>query len=203
MAPDGFTGTLHALVSARIPRSGTIPLRADVNATRPRPTGPDGGPGPAWTKADYRAHLQKALGDVLQALDEQAHLVVASNDGLIAALEHGEPDVRVMAARTLGTRQATEAVEPLCAMLKREKNQVGEAAVGALAALRQQKAVPCLIQWAGSDLRRLVVTMEPLSAIGGQEAQAFLEMIASGHDDPRIRRAAEEALRRMGATSKQ
>jgi hypothetical protein len=60
-----------------------------------------------------------------------------------------------------------------------------------------ERAVPCMIEWAGSDDRRLVYVMEPLASIGGTEARAFLEMIASGHDEPGIRQVAENSLRRM------
>lgn len=190
--PDGFSGELHAFVSARVTHTGSIPLTADIDAQRPEI--PDAGTAPL---EDYRAHLEKALGEAVTALDQQARLLKSGNAGLIAALDHDEADVRIAAARALGERQATEAVEPLCELLEREQGQVGQAVVGVLAMIDDQRAAPCLIQWAGSEDRRVVLIIEPLATLGGEDAEAFLDMIAAGHDDARIRRAAEGALGRF------
>jgi len=141
--------------------------------------------------------LGKAVKEAITALDEQAGLLKSGNDSLIKALEHTEPDVRMAAARTLAERRAKEAVPPLCDLLRREQNQVGQAVVGALAVIADEQGVPCLIQWAGADDRRLILIIDTLASIGGQEARSFLEMIASGHDQPGVRTVAEEGLRRM------
>jgi hypothetical protein len=197
LLPDGFNGTLHAIVSGRVTKTGAIPITADVDAVRD--AAPAGG---TLQVPDYVAHLEKALDEVVGALDEQARLLGAGNATLVAALAHEERDVRVAAARTLGERRARDAVEPLCAALDREQGQVGQAFIGALAVIGDERAVPCLIQWAGSEDRRVVLIVEPLAAIGGREAREYLDMIASGHDDPRLRRAAEEGVRRLSTRAK-
>ncbi len=193
LLPDGFSGQLHALISARVTKTGSIPLTADIDAVRDGPA--DGGTLPI---ADYVSHLGKALDDVVVALDQQAKLLHAGNESLIKALQHDEADVRVAAARALGERRATDGVEPLCKLLRNEQGQVGQAVIGAMVVIRDERSVPCLIQWAGSEDRRVVLIVEPLAAIGGQESREFLDMIASGHDDALVRRAAEEGLRRLG-----
>lgn len=193
LEPDRFTGQLHALVFARITRTGSIPLQADINAVK---TGVADGGLPSESSF-YREHLGKAVKEAVSALDEQAQLLGAGDELLIKALEHTEPDVRIAAARTLAERRSKKAVTPLCDLLRREQNQVGQAVVGALAIIGDERGVPCLIQWAGADDRRLVLVVDPLSTIGGQEARSFLEMIASGHDEPGVRAVAEEGLRRI------
>lgn len=197
LLPDGFSKKLHAFIEARVSNTGTIPLTSYIDATLEEL--PESG---SLDEEAYIKHLKRAVPDAIQALDEQAVLLSSGNKGLFKALDDDERDVRMAAIRTLGERKATDAVEPLCGVLRREKNEVGQAALGALVMIDEEKAVPCVIQWAGSDDRRLVLALEPLSTIGGREAQAFLEMIASGHEDPRIKSAAEESLRRLEASSK-
>jgi hypothetical protein len=193
VAPDGTTGELHAIVSARLDRTGSIPLSADIDAVRPGAS-----KGGQLDESIYVRHLEKAVREAVQGLDEQVRLLRGGNSTLVDALESPEPSVRVAAARELGERRAREAVEPLCSLLRREEGHVGEAAVGALAAIGDRRAVPCLIDWAGDDEQRLVLVIDPLAAVGGDEARAFLEMVASGHESPGIRRVAEHALERAG-----
>lgn len=192
LLPDGFTKELHAVVSVRVTKTGSIPIVADVDAVR---KGAE--KGKTLSKAAYVAHLEKALDEALGAVDQQAELLTSGNEALIKALESSEADIRIAAARALAERRAEDAVEPLCAVLAREQGQVGQAALGALTTLNDQDAVPCIIQWAGSEDRRVVLIIEPLATLGGSEALAYLEMIASGHEDARIRRAAEEGIRRI------
>ena len=195
--PDGFTGKLHALVSARIFKTGSIPITADIDAVRPG--APDGG---MLDEKAYVAHLEKALADAVKALDEQAGLLSSGNKSLIKALEHAEDDIRMAAVRTLGERGAKEAVRPICNLLKRERGRVGQAGVGALVMIGDDRGVPCMIQWAGSDDRRLLLILDPLGTVGGSEAEAFLDMIASGHDDAHMRRVAERSLERLGTKNR-
>jgi hypothetical protein len=197
LLPDGFTGELHALISTKITNTGSIPLTSNVDATREKLAD-----GRAFDEAAYVEHLKKAVADALTALDEQAVVLNSGNAGLIKALEHEETDVRMAAIRALGERRAQDAVEPLCELLRREKAEAGQAAVGSLAMIGSEKAVPCLIQWAGSDDRRLALVIDPMATIGGREAREFLEMIASGHEVEGIKRTAEEGLRRLEAGEK-
>jgi hypothetical protein len=192
LAIDEFSGQLHAIVLSKITRTGSIPIEADIDAVTAVQT--DGGP---VDETVYTAHLKKAVHDAVSALDEQARLLGSGNETLVDALGSEEAAVRVAAARTLGERRAREAVEPLCDVLRRDQPQVAQAVLGSLVMIDDQRAVPCMIEWAGSDDRRLVYVMEPLASIGGTEARAFLEMIASGHDEPGIRQVAENSLRRM------
>lgn len=196
LEPDGFTGQLHALVFARITRTGSIPLQADIDAVK---TGVADA-GPSNETSVYREHIAKAVKEAVTALDEQAFLLGSGDESLVKALGHAEPDIRVAAARTLAERRSKAAVVPMCDLLRQEQNQVGQAIVGALAVIGDERAVPCLIQWAGADDQRLVLVIDPLASIGGQEARSFLEMIASGHDEPGVRAVAEEGLRRVKGT---
>lgn len=197
LVPDGYTGELHALVMAKLTNTDLIPLTANVDAVRAKL--PDG---KAFTPADYVDHLKKAVTETLQALDDQAVVLGSGNTGLIKALENPEPDIRVAAVRALGERRARDAIDPLCALLDREENEVGEAAVGSLVMIGDEKAVPCIIRWAGSNDRRLAIIIDPLAMLGGQEARVYLEMVASGHEVQGIKLSAEEGLRRLEANEK-
>lgn len=192
LMPDGFTKKLHAFVETRVTHTGTIPLSSHIDATLEEI--PEGG---AHDDAAYIKHLKRAVADSIKAIDEQAAVLFSGNTALVAALETKERDVRMAAIRILGERKATDAVEPLCGVLRREKNEVGQATIGALVMIGDEKAVPCIIQWAGSDDRRVILILDPLAAIGGQESQAYLEMIASGHDSQAVKKAAEISLRRV------
>jgi hypothetical protein len=39
--------------------------------------------------------------------------------------------------------------------------------------------------------------LDALAALGGDDAQSYLELVSSGHEDPRIRALAAAALERM------
>lgn len=197
LIPDGFTKKLHAFIETRVTNTGAIPLTSHIDATLEEV--PEGA---VLDDATYVKHLKRAVADSIKAIDEQAAVLYSANTTLINALETKERDVRMAAIRTLGERKATDAVEPLCGVLRREKNEVGQATIGALVMIDDEKAVPCIIQWAGSDDRRLVLILDPLASIGGQESQAFLEMIASGHDSHAVKTAAETSLRRIESTLK-
>lgn len=197
LVPDGYTGELHALVMAKLTNTDSIPLTANIDATRAKL--PDG---QAFSTADYIDHMKKAVAETLEALDEQAVVLTSGNAGLIKALDDPETDVRMAAIRALGERRARDAVEPLCGLLAREKNEAGQAAVGSLVMIGDEKAVPCIIDWAGSNDRRLAIIIDPLAAIGGQEAREYLEMVASGHEVQGIKLSAEEGLRRLEANEK-
>lgn len=191
VSPDGATGELHAIVSARLDRTGSIPLTADLDAVRRAEPG-----GAAPDTKVYATHLEKAVRDAIKTLDDQVAVLAGSNDSLVKALSSADSSVRISAVRELGERRAREAVEPLCGLLGEEHGRVEEAALGALTAIGDPEAVPCIIHWAGTEDRRVVLVIDPLAALGGGEAQAYLQMIATGHENPGIRQVAERALER-------
>jgi len=67
--------------------------------------------------------------------------------------------------------------------------------IGLLVELKDPAAVSAIIE--ASRAKNPVVQREivfALSAIGGDDAEAYLDVVASGHDDPLVRSSAEKAL---------
>ena len=68
-------------------------------------------------------------------------------------------------------------------------------AMGALAELREQRAVKPLIELTrGKDPVFVREILFALAQIGGDEAMAYLYTVAQGHDEPALREAAQRAL---------
>ena len=90
------------------------------------------------------------------------------------------------------------AVPALLELLKSDDAIARDGAIGALVALRDPRAVKPLTelgQFNDLDMMRRVI--DAIGAIGGDEARAYLEMVADGHDVPGVRALAKDALRRM------
>jgi HEAT repeat protein len=148
--------------------------------------------------ADDRQLLDRALDAAARALDAQAKLRTESDAVLLRELEHGVDDVKITAARLLAARRSPGSGAAITKLLASPRSEVRDAAIGALIELRDPSAVRALIESARSDdpdaQLRIV---EALGAIGGEEAAAYLEMLASGSDEPDLRRAAARARERI------
>jgi HEAT repeat protein len=95
----------------------------------------------------------------------------------------------------LGARRDPAAVSPLLERLEDDHPDVVDRAVGALSRIGDARAVGPLIELsrrldAGTAARLARVIGE----IGGSEAEGYLLTVEAGHPDPRVRRAAREAL---------
>jgi len=98
----------------------------------------------------------------------------------------------------LADRGARDAVPPLMARLRDSDPEVAERAVGALAQLRDARAVPALIELAHHRDGPYVANLaHVVGDIGGADAKAWLLTMASGHPDEVVRVAAREALTEM------
>jgi hypothetical protein len=191
LAPDGATGQLHTAVSAQIDQGETVPLAWDVTSVAPAsgvPSIPD---------EVYEDALRRALAEALGALDRQARVIRRDPAGLVDALEVPDPPVRVAAADVLGHRRHRPAVDALCRLLADSDDRVFEAALRALVAIRDQRAVPCITRHASGGSRRLERVIEATSELGGNESMAFLAAVASDHDSPRVRGLARAGAKRI------
>lgn len=153
--------------------------------------------GPVRDATD-RALLDAALSSAARALDGQARLVLASDRELLAAIDAGENDERILAARLAAARRVRGAGPRISRLLHHPRQEVRDAAVGALIELGDPSTVRSLIESAPSDdpgaQLRIV---EALASIGGPEATQYLELLASGSDEPDIREAAARARARV------
>jgi hypothetical protein len=114
---------------------------------------------------------------------------------LIRDLEAGDARLRDYAVRVLAGRRSPAAVPALVTRLRDPDPEVVERAVGALAEIRDRRAVEPLIELTqrreGPFVAQLV---RIIGDIGGSEAEAFLGTLAAGHPEPMVREAAREAL---------
>jgi hypothetical protein len=117
---------------------------------------------------------------------------------LLADLESPDARVRDHAVRVLADRRAPETVPALIARLKDEDPRVVHRAVGALAQIGDARAVGPLIELSrggdgalGARLARII------GDIGGSEAEGYLLTVEAGHADPRVRKAARDALEEL------
>jgi hypothetical protein len=117
---------------------------------------------------------------------------------LMAALKDPDADVRRQGVRAAAYRRAREAVPQLVAMMDEPQADLADMALGALVDIGDPSAVKALtarVKFGDVDeLRKLI---DPIAAMGGDEARAFLEFVASGHEDADIRKMAKTALERM------
>ena len=195
LSRDGASGDLHASVSGRIDRAGEVPLDWRVDRVRPPGEG-------ASTTADLDAETTAAVRQVLAALDAQAAVLSLSEPDLIEALDGPQAPARAAATRVLAHRRVRAAVEPLCRRLEDGETNVELEAARALAVLRDERAIDCLVRWGGSDLERMGLVADALVAMNGERALATLRGLASGAASGEVRRlaagrlAAEQARRR-------
>lgn len=194
--PSGEQGTLRALVAARWSRIGGAdpPVLSQALAERAyRP----GEAADAVEKAG-RAHLERALGDVLKELLAKIRLHQGNSQQLLAALSDADFDLRGEAIRAAGLRRERAAVPQLAQLLKSEDADLRDLSLGALVEIGDRSAVPAITRAAPfRDVRELPKILDAVAALGGDEAQAYLEFVATSHEHEAIRELAREALGRF------
>jgi hypothetical protein len=165
-------------------------LETGVGAARasPRAT-PD-----AW-RAALEAAAREASAGLALALSEEAK----PSQELIRDLRSKDARVREHAIRVLGDRRTQEAVPALIERLGDADALLAERAAGALAQIRDPRAVGPLIDYSrrNDDGLHMARFARIIGDIGGNEARGYLETLESGHVDPRVRAAARDALQEM------
>jgi hypothetical protein len=142
--------------------------------------------------------VECALGQAARGLAEKQAVRRGDESAVLMALESSDPSLRQVAFATIAERELRSAVPRLLELLHSEDELVRDSAIGALVALREPRAVPALAQLAefrDLDLMRRVI--DAIGAIGGDEARAWLELVASGHEVQAVRDLAGEALARL------
>ena len=190
----GREGMLHAI--AQVDCEPTAGAGADSLSAQAL------GDQPLLAGADPRARLAELAGrlveDTVGLLVRQQRLRTGSLADLLAALGDRDADVRRQAVRAAAYRRAREAVPRLIALLDDPQEDLRDMALGALSDIGDPQAVKALtsrVKFGDVDQLRRVI--DPIAAMGGEEARAFLEFVASGHEDPEMRKLARSALERM------
>jgi HEAT repeat protein len=142
--------------------------------------------------------IECALPPAARGLAQRESVRRGRLDDVLAALASPDPSLRQFAFAAIGDHHLRAAVPKLLAMLKSDDVLVRDGAIGALVALRERSAVKALTdlgQFKDLDMMRRII--DAVGAIGGDEARAYLELVASGHDVPAVRELATQALDRL------
>jgi len=143
-------------------------------------------------------HVERAAADASAALILKEKIRVGPPDAAITGLRSPDLDLRAWALAVIGDRHLTEAFDQVVASLQSERDEERDAAIGALLSMRDPRAVgplTRLAEFGDHGLMRRVI--DAVATLGGDEAQDYLEFVASGHPDDDIKRQAAEALRRL------
>jgi len=141
----------------------------------------------------------RTASDLLAAFVRRTRLRGASAVEIHDALTgDGGAALHEEAIRVVGERRLAGEAPTLLDLLDDNDEPTRDAALGALIALRDPRAVTKLTRDRSlGDRREMLKTLEAISLIGGAEAAQYLSFVADSHDDPEIRQAAREARDRM------
>ncbi|MCU0698595.1 MAG: HEAT repeat domain-containing protein [Myxococcaceae bacterium] len=117
------------------------------------------------------------------------------DDALAPKVSDADVAVRAAAVRLLARRQHPAALPALLERLASDDLTVLRRTIGLLVDLKDPRAVPQIIE--ASRAKNPIVQREivfALAAIGGDEAEAYLDVVATGSDDELIKASAEKAL---------
>ncbi|MBK7864824.1 MAG: HEAT repeat domain-containing protein [Archangiaceae bacterium] len=144
-----------------------------------------------------RASVELGLKDAASGAALMISLLAKSDADLIAVKEGRGRDY---ALSLLAERKNPAALEPLIEKLKADDLDQVRRAIGGLLDLKDPRAVPALIEAsrARDDMFQREIVFA-LGALGGDEAEAYLQIIAEGHDQPLMRASAQQALDELHA----
>lgn len=155
---------------------------------------------------ELAAAATRALGESLIAKER---LRQASHAELLSALSVGlgETDMKIWALQLSAQRNLREAVPAAIEALASEDEALRATATSVLVEFGDPRAVPAIINDVDfADHDELRVAIEAACAIGGEEAEEFLEFVATGHSEQELRQHARENLellrRKAGSSSR-
>lgn len=153
-------------------------------------------------QAAIRGALDEALTNAVNETAAVINLEGTAPDALAGRLASGPAPEKKAALRLLVRKHDKRALPLLLAQLKTEEIDQLHEAIGLLVELKAPESVNPLIDAArqkGPVFEREVVFA--VGSIGGGDAEAYLDLIASGHDDPLVRASAEQALSELRGRS--
>ena len=146
----------------------------------------------------YEGLVQRVAGDLIGGLVARRHLRQAPPEVVGAALGADGGELRIEAIRAIGERRLTGEAPKLLALLDDPDEPTRDAALGALLALGDRRAVGVLTRSRSlRDRRELSKIIEAISILGGDEADDYLSFVAGSHDDEEIRAEATAARARL------
>ncbi|MBS2030706.1 MAG: HEAT repeat domain-containing protein [Deltaproteobacteria bacterium] len=198
--PDGGVGqeaqVEAVLEGARASSEGTLKLSGTGEGHVAAPAAPD----TEGQAAAFKSSFAKAVDLAAARLARSAVAVEAPVETLHADLGSPDSGVQEAAADVLVDHHDLAAIPVLVQELDSPDDSVKMKAIGELVELKAKTSVPKLIDLAqtsdprlGTDPHFQMQIIYALGTIGGDEAEAYLYTIASGHPDEMVRNAAKEA----------
>lgn len=146
----------------------------------------------------YSSLVTRLVNDLLRDYIARQKLRTAPEAEVVKLISSKEGSLREEAIRQAGQRQLQQAVEPLLGLLTDEDETVRDAALGALLAMRERRAVAVLTSSRSMhDRREMRKIVEAVALLGGPEAASYLEFVADAHEDEEIRGLAKRSLARL------
>jgi len=148
--------------------------------------------------APFRALVSRVMADLVSGFVARRRLRDGPPESVHAALTADGGELREEAIHVAGQRQLRQEVPALLKLLNDADEPTRDAALGALSAMRDRRAVSELTRTRSlRDRREMRKIIEAIAILGGDEAQDYLSFIAQSHDDDEIRAEAAAAKARL------
>ncbi len=164
------------------------------------PRGRKAPPTPAATRAVlFQDLVLRIAGDLIDGYVARRQIQDGPPSAVHAALQADGGELREEAIRVVGARNLRDEAPTLLKLLGDPEESTRDAALGALIALHDRRAVSELTRTRSlRDRREMRKIIEAISILGGQEADDYLSFVAATHDDDEIRAEAAAARARLG-----
>ena len=140
----------------------------------------------------------RVAGDLLDGYLARRRLRAGTPSEIHGALMADGGELREEAIRTVGERKLHDEAPTLLKLLDDPDEPTRDAALGALIALGDRRAVSALTRSRSlRDRHEMRKIIEAIAILGGQEADDYLSFVADTHDDEEIRSAASRARARI------
>jgi hypothetical protein len=144
------------------------------------------------------ALVLRVASDLVDEFAARRRLYDGPEESVHAALMADGGDLRDEAIRAAGARRLGGEAPVLLKLLGDPDESTRDAALGALIALHDQRAVAELTRTRSlRDRHEMRKIIEAIAILGGQEADDYLSFVAASHDDDEIRAAAAAARARL------
>lgn len=186
--PEEAPGALaFALEGQGSTRYGVAP------ASRKRPPVP-----PPDRRPMFHDLALRIADDLIDGFVTRHRLHEGAPSAVHAALQADGGDLRDEAIRVVGERQLHDEAPILLKLLNDPEESTRDAALGALIALGDRRAVTELTRTRSlRDRREMRKIIEAIAILGGREADEYLSFVAATHDDDEIRAEAAAARARL------
>ena len=146
----------------------------------------------------FRTLVLRLTGDLLDGYVVRRRLQDGTPAAVHAALTADGGELRQEAIRAVGERRLHDEAPLLLKLLNDPDEPTRDAALGALIALGDRRAVTELTRTRSlRDRREMRKIIEAIAMLGGDEADDYLSFVAATHDDDEIRAEAATARARL------